>query len=125
MTTGQGEDEAWRAIVDNYGERARLDDEPFVAAPTPPPAAPPTPAAVADAEPEERFVPPGPPPAPRRPLPVLGSPAFLLVALLVSFDVPALLGYALVSAFVGSFVYLVATMQRADERNPWDDGAQI
>ena len=26
MTTGRGEDEAWRAIVDNYGERAELDD---------------------------------------------------------------------------------------------------
>lgn len=132
MTTGQGEDEAWRAIVDNYGERAELDDEPFAAAAPTPPAAPPTPSDVADEEPGERFVPPVPPPAPRLPLPkrlawlaVLGSPAFLLVALLVSYDVPALLGYALVSAFVGSFVYLVATMQRADERNPWDDGAQL
>jgi hypothetical protein len=132
VSTERGEDDAWRSIVDNYGERAQLDDEPLDDVPvrsvptaaTPPPAVP--------EEAEERFVPPAPPPAPRLPLPkrlawltVLGSPALLVLALLVSYDVPSLLGYALVAAFVGSFVYLVATMQRADQRNPWDDGAQI
>ena len=129
MSTERGEDDAWRSIVDNYGERAELDDEPVDVAP-PRPLDTPPPAALE--EPEERFVPPVPPPAPRLPLPkrlawlaVLGSPALLVVALLVSYDVPALVGYALVAGFVGGFGYLVATMQRADERNPWDDGAQL
>ena len=133
MSTQRGEDDAWRSIVDNYGERAQLDDEPVADVPEPPPAAAePTPTPVERDDPEERFVPPVPPPAPRLPLPkrlawltVLGCPALLVLALLVSYDVPTLLGYALVAGFVGSFVYLVATMQRADERNPWDDGAQI
>ena len=132
MTSGQDEDEAWRAIVDNYGERAQLDDASPAPAPPPAPAPAPSPADDVDEEPEERFVPPVPPPAPRLPLPkrlawlaVLGSPTLLVVALLISYDVPSLLGYALVAAFVGSFVYLVATMQRADQRNPWDDGAQL
>jgi hypothetical protein len=136
VTTGRGEDEAWRAIVDNYGERAQLDDESSdEAVPAPSAAAEPPASPVPDAveeEPEERFVPPVPPPAPRQPLPkrlawlaVLGSPALLVVALLVSYDVPPLVGYALVGGFVGGFGYLVATMQRSGERNPWDDGAQL
>lgn len=147
MSTGHSEDEAWRSIVDNFGDRARLDDEspeppddPVVDAtadeahpvPGPAVAAGTTAAGVWDDEPEERFVPPVPPPAPRLPLPqrlawlaVLGSPALLVVALLVSYDLPSLVGYALVAGFLGGFGYLVATMQRADERNPWDDGAQL
>ena len=133
MSTERGEDDAWRSIVDNYGERAQLDDDHVGDAP-PAPAAPadPTPPPGGREEPEERFVPPTPPPAPRLPMPkrlawlaVLGSPALLVLALLVSYDVPTLVGYGLVAAFVGGFAYLVATMQRADERNPWDDGAQI
>ena len=132
MTSGQDEDEAWRAIVDNYGERAQLDDASPAPAPPPAPAPAPSPADDVDEEPEERFVPPVPPPAPRLPLPkrlawlaVLGSPTLLVVALLISYDVPSLLGYALVAALLGSLVYLVANMQRADQRNPWDDGAQL
>ena len=144
MSTGRSEDEAWRSIVDNFGDRARLDDEPpepphdpaadeVHQVPEPPVAAPgPSPDAARDEDPEERFVPPVPPPAPRLPLPqrlawlaVLGSPALLFVALLFSYDLPSLVGYALVAGFLGGFGYLVATMQRADERNPWDDGAQL
>ena len=137
MSTERSEDEAWRSIVDNYGERAALDEpapqpadppeQPSPAAETPDPADP-------DAwdEPEERFVPPVPPRAPRQPLPrrlawlaVLGSPLALVVALLASVAIPGLVGYALVAAFVGGFGYLVATMERAASRDPWDDGAQL
>jgi hypothetical protein len=133
VSTGR-EDEAWRSIVDNYGERPQLDDEPFQEAPERPESGhEAAPAPVADDDPpEERFVPPVPPPAPRLPLrkrlawlAVLGSPTLLVLAVLVSYDIPTLLGYALVAGFVGGFVYLVATMQRSDERDPWDDGSQI
>ena len=144
MSTERSEDEAWRSIVDNYGERAALDG------PAPPPQSEPqsepqpqpqpgptvvTPdPADPDAwdEPEERFVPPVPPRAPRLPLPrrlawlaVLGSPLVLVVALLASLAIPGLVGYALVAAFVGGFGYLVATMERAASRDPGDDGAQL
>jgi len=133
VTTGRSEDEAWQAIVDNYGERAVLDDTPPADVPPEPPAAPPAPTPDAvDDEPEERFVPPVPAPAPRLPwqkrvawLAVLGSPVVLLVALLFSVYVPSYVGYLLVGGFVGGFCYLVATMQRAQDRDPFDDGAQL
>ncbi len=136
MSTGRSEDEAWRSIVDNFGDRARLDDEPPAPADdtTHDPVTEPgqTAPGAWDEDAEERFVPPVPPPAPRLPLPqrlswfaVLGSPTLLFVALLFSYDLPSLVGYALVAGFLGGFGYLVATMQRADERNPWDDGAQL
>jgi len=133
VTTGRSEDEAWQAIVDNYGERAVLDDDP----PADPRPEPPAPTSASDLEdlddePEERFVPPPPPPAPRLPwqkrlawLAVLGTPVALVLILLLSVYVPPLVGYGLVAGFVGGFCYLVATMQRAEERDPWDDGAQI
>ena len=144
MSTGRSEDEAWRSIVDNFGDRARLDGDPpeppddpaldeVLQGPGPAGAGPgSTAASTSDEEPEERFVPPVPPPAPRLPLPqrlawfaVLGSPALLVVALLIAYDLPSLVGYALVAGFLGGFGYLVATMQRGDQRNPWDDGAQL
>ena len=146
MSTGRSEDEAWRSIVDNFGDRARLDDEP----PEPPddPAADPRSTSPAG---------PGPVVAAgttaagvwttsprsgscrrsrRRPRgsrcrsgwrgwPCSAAPRSSVVALLVSYDLPSLVGYALVAGFLGGFGYLVATMQRADERNPWDDGAQL
>lgn len=126
---GTDDDEAWRAIVENYGERARVED---------PPAAPvePTPEpddatyAVAPAS-EDRFVPPPPPPAPALDLPrhlpwlaVFGVPTVLLVSLLVGLSLPTWLGYLMVGSFVGSFVYLVKNMKRGG-RDPWDDGAQV
>jgi hypothetical protein len=135
------EDDAWRAIVENYGDRAELDDEP------PPPASsspapggveddwrtpePPPEPAVAPAEDDERYVPPPPPPlphvAPDRLVAwtgVFGSPTVLLVALLVGVHLPAWLGYLLVVGFVGGFVYLVAHMSR-EPRDPGDDGARL
>jgi hypothetical protein len=124
------EDDAWRAIVDNYGERPELDDEP-----TPPayPSDADEPArgpAATEAE-DEGYVPPPPPPlphvAPDRLVAwagVFGSPAALLLALLVGLELPSWVGYLLVVWFVGGFVYLVAHMSR-EPRDPGDDGARL
>lgn len=146
MSTERSEDDAWRSIVDNYGRRAEID-EPEDQRGSPPeaqPGAQPPGRSGMELEratapvpdpwdgPEERFVPPVPPRAPRLPLPrrlawcaVLGSPVALVVALLGSLAIPELVGYALVAAFVGGFAYLVATMQRAESRDPWDNGARL
>lgn len=138
---------AWQAIIDNYGDRVEID-EPPAAPPVGPvsdapfggrfgdPRAFATPdEEVADAveqdDVEEGYVPPEPPPlptlAPDRGLAwagVFGSPAVLLVCLILSISIPTWLGYLLVIGFVGGFVYLVLQMPR-EPRDPWDDGAQI
>ncbi len=142
------EDRAWRSIVENYGDRAELDDgsaQPSVdGSPETPSAAPfggrfgdprafhvDEPDARSDTPEEEGFVPPEPPPlpivAPDRGLAwagVLGSPIVLLAALIFGISVPTWLGYGLVVGFVGGFLYLVFTMPR-EPRDPWDDGAQV
>ncbi|GAA1152484.1 hypothetical protein [Nocardioides aquiterrae] len=139
----EAEERAWRAIVENYGDRAEIDESP-----TAPPQASSAPfggrfgdpsafPAESDDEPfvadeeEEGFTPPEPPPLPRvepdRLLAwagVLGSPVVLLCALLFSIGMPVWLGYLLVAAFVGGFLYLVVKMPR-EPRDPWDDGAQV
>jgi hypothetical protein len=133
------EDEAWRAIVDNYGERAALEPTEEVPEPSDERSEP------ADEEPElreepvhlelvesdEGFVPPPPPPfpapAPDRGLAwlgVFGAPAVLLISVLLRIALPSWLGWLLVAAFVGGFCYLVFTMPRTP-REPWDDGAQV
>lgn len=77
------------------------------------------------------FVPPVPPPVPRTTpdrraawLGLLGTPAVLLVCLLIGVDLPRLVLAALVAAFVVGFCYLVATMSR-EPRDPGDDGARL
>jgi len=134
--SGQSEEDVWRSIVENYGERPQLDpaqpEEPE--APTPPP--PVAPAleegtVVELEETDERFVPPPPPPLPHPPpkrlaawVGLFGSPAVLLLSLILGFTLPPLLGYALIGAFLGGFGYLVVHMQRGP-RDPGDDGARI
>ena len=122
--SAQDEDELWRSIVDNYGDRAELD-EPVETAPVPP--AP----AAAPEDVEERFVPPPPPPLPRPEnkrlvawAGVFGVPILLLVCLVTGISLPALLAYAMVGWFVGGFVYLVLLMPRGP-RDPDDDGARL
>lgn len=140
---------AWQAIVDNFGERAELD-EPVVEEPPAAPAAPTGPfggrfadatgfatqAGPEELDPDgddevEGYTPPEPPPLPRlapdRALAwagVFGSPLVLLLALLLSIAIPTWLGYLLICGFVGGFVYLVVRMPR-EPRDPWDDGAQV
>ena len=129
------EDDAWRSIVENYGDRAELGPDDHWSRREEPDRSP-------DRSPdededeawesdEERYVPPPPPPLPHLTpdrfaawTGVFGSPTFLLVALLVGFHIPAWLGYLLVAGFVGGFVYLVIQMPR-EPRDPGDDGARI
>lgn len=57
---------------------------------------------------------------------LLGSPALMVVLAFTGFNVPPWGFGALGLAFVGSFVYLVATMKRGED-DPWggDDGAVL
>lgn len=131
------QDDAWRSIVDNYGDRAQITagefpieepveldafgddiDEPF--------------------EPEpydvDAFVPPVPERVKVEPVRLLawygllGAPvAALLAVILVEvtpWRVPAWLGWFIVVAFFGGFGYLVATMPKSRD-DPYDDGARL
>ena len=132
------DDDVWRAIVDNYGDRPELESEeaePVETDPEPRPAAEPAdgwgdPYPDADAT-TDRFVPPPPPPLPTPTtdrliawLGVFGSPVVLLVCLVFGIDLPQLVAYLLVAGFVGGFLYLVIQMPRGP-RDPDDDGAQL
>ena len=141
------DEDAWRAIVENYGERVELDDEPVADAAADPPADPvadppaeprlerlftPVPQPEVDSEPEDDFVPPTPPPLPKLPpdrllawLGLFGSPTFLLVCVVLNVHLPPWLGYLLVASFIGGFLYLVVKMPRRDDIDPWDDGARL
>ncbi len=89
------------------------------------------PPARAEAELEDRFIPPEPPPLPRGDLIgrvawacVLGGPLFLLVAAMVWRDAPQLLVLGAVGAFIGGFVTLVLRLpQHRDDDG--DDGAVV
>jgi hypothetical protein len=123
----ESEEDAWRAIVENFGDRAEIEDEPFDSSVQSAIDPPPTPSSYDD----ERFVPPPPPPLPFVPRDRLiawaclfGSPTILLVALVIGISLPPWLGYLLVSGFVGGFIYLVAKMPRGPA-DPWDDGARL
>jgi hypothetical protein len=146
MSTGGRPEEddteaAFRSIVENYGERASLPepeatddakeagDGPVVSpglfrlageSEAPPPASH-----------EDHFVPPPPPPVPwpepRRGLAwagLFGSPTLMLLALLFGVSLPSWLITTLGFAFVGGFVFLVATMRRGPS-DGWDDGARL
>lgn len=124
------EDEAWRAIVDNYGDRAELDPSEV-----PEPAPEPEPFSL-DAELEavpddDRFVPPDPGPLPHVPrdrmlawVGLFGSPTILLICLVLGIHLDSLVAYALVAGFIGGFLYLVIQMPRGPH-DPWDDGARL
>lgn len=133
----EGDEEAWRSIVENFGERAELgpDDVAPPAAPTrrvePGPVEEPEDREPTYVEDLDTFVPPEPPPLPI-PEPdrgiawigVIGSPLLLLVCLVVGIDLPEWVGYLMVAWFVGGFCYLVARMPR-EPRDPWDDGSRV
>lgn len=129
------EDAAWRAIVDNYGERVLEDEDEAPAEPEPAPepvlpAEPEEPLELAEHD-EDRFVPPALGPLPRTPVDrllawtgVFGAPAVLLFVVVTGISIPRLLGWALVGAFLVGFGYLVLRMP-SDPRDPWDDGAVL
>jgi hypothetical protein len=120
----RAEEQAWRDIVDHYGERADLPGDearPESDAPAPEPF---------HVEPyDETFTPPPlPPPAvvsPERRVAWVGliaSPILLVLLNLLDYALPGILTGALVVTFIASFGYLVATME---PRDPDDDGARV
>ncbi len=136
------EDAAWRMIVENYGERPEMGTP---VEERPGPAEPVEPRGAFDRsyldslnteaswDDEGHFVPPDPPPLPkldpRRKLGwggLFGSPLALLLAVVFGWVYPTWVVALLVSAFVGGFVYLVATMPRSRHGDwPGDDGAVV
>lgn len=132
------EDELWRSIVDNYGDRPELTDEDVASlAPAGAPAAAPESGQPSvddtdvEADEAEAFVPPQPPPVPLPRGPrlaawggVLLGPLLMLLAALTRVTLPPIVGLAVVAWVVGGFAYLVATMPRGP-RDPGDDGAVV
>lgn len=120
----QTEEQAWRQIVDNYGEWPVVPDE-HEAAPVPQP------------QPfrlelfDDAFVPPPLPPppvvAPERRVAwvfLVGVPVALVVLALAGVALPGILTAGLIVGCLVSFGYLVATMS-TDPRDPDDDGARL
>jgi hypothetical protein len=134
VSGGVSADEAaWRSIIDNYGDRPELADEPEVEVPPSPRGVFPEeePPPVELVETEGHYVPPPPPPIPRPDPPRLlawlglfGVPTFVLVSLVTHLNLPSWLGLILMVWFVGGFVYLVATM-RPGAGDDFDDGAVL
>jgi len=145
------DEDAWRAIVENYGDRVELEGETEVRPsaepadpglerlfrPLPQPEDPrdldqgPGHDAGLDPDPDDGFVPPAPPPLPKVPPDrflawsgLFGSPSILLVCLVVGVHLAPWLGYLLVASFIGGFAYLVVKMPRGPA-DPWDDGARL
>jgi hypothetical protein len=134
------EEAAWADIVANYGDEPTVEpvepvetrpvvetnlfDRAFLDAQEPP----------FDAwDAEEHFVPPEPPPLPklepRRKLAWLGlfgAPLLMLIAVVAGLEFPNWFIALMVAAFIGGFVYLVATMpRRGSDDWPGDDGAVV
>ncbi len=129
--SGQSEDDAWRSIVENYGDRPDVEALPPATQPATRPEAQPVAHDDALLDHDERFVPPEPAPFPHPPpvrfaawAGVFGAPAVLLVCLVLAVPLPSFIGYGLVGSFVGGFAYLVVHMQRGP-RDPGDDGAVV
>ncbi|MEO5710459.1 MAG: hypothetical protein ABIQ59_11625 [Nocardioidaceae bacterium] len=82
---------------------------------------------------EGHFVPPEPPPVPATTparrlawIGLFGAPVLMLVAVIFPLTYPTWVSMGLVAAFVGGFVFLVATMERDDgDGFGGDDGAVV
>lgn len=82
---------------------------------------------------EGHFVPPEPPPVPSTTparrlawIGLFGAPVLMLVAVIFPLTYPTWVSMGLVAAFVGGFVFLVATMERDDgDGFGGDDGAVV
>lgn len=94
------------------------------------PAAPPPPP---PAEEDEHFVPPPPPPLPQLDpvskgawAALFGGPAYLLIAVLVNWQISSIAAFIAVAAFVGGFATLVMRMgDRPPNDSGPDDGAVV
>ncbi len=133
----EAEEQAWRDIVDHYGERAIVpEDEPEVEPQDVPEDLPegllaPEPEPVRMELYDDSFTPPPLPPPPviapgRRAawVGLVAPPVLLLVVVALAYPLPSVLSGGLVVAFLASFGYLVATMDR-EPRDPDDDGARL
>ena len=137
------DDDAWRAIVENYGDRIELDDDPPLDVLHDDLEREHLDHEVAEvrhdrrhtdkprAEDDDGYVPPPPPPLPSVArdrllawLGLFGAPTILLVTLVLGISLPPFIGYLLVAAFIGGFGYLVVKMPRGPA-DPWDDGARL
>ena len=135
------EEEAWREIVDNYGERPTIEEPPVASGifeqkiDIVEPVEEPDPYEDMWRDDDESFVPPTPPPLPKTTparflawVGVLGAPVAVIVLIVItqvagrSFS-SWVLG-SLVAAFLAGFVYLLVTMP-SEPRDPWDDGARV
>lgn len=141
MTQGD-EEKAWRDIVERWDDEPAAGDAPDIESqlvqplrPVEPPREEPADEAwnprPFDLSDEGTFVPPTPPPmewpSPPRLIAwsgVIGAPVLFVLFLLVGATMPAWASTLLVCAFVGGFVFLVATM-RNEPRDPGDDGAVV
>lgn len=128
----RGEDDVWREIVAHYGDRPEVPELPPRWEPAAPQERDATQPAPSWDPPEERYVPPAPPatPLPRGPRGVawaglFGAPVVMLAFVVLGRSIPAWVAFLLFVAFVGGFGYLVATMRKHDDSDPWDDGAVV
>ena len=81
---------------------------------------------------DEQFVPPVPPPLPRLdPISkgawaaLFGGPGYLLLAVMLGWQVPGWAAFCAVGAFVGGFAALVVRMNDRTEDDGPDDGAVV
>ena len=134
------DEQAWRDIVDNFGERADLGDGGPAELPDfethEEPTVEPDPQSWTPSwEDEGHFEPAPPPPLPKtspaRALAwfgVLGMPAVAIVlytlTTVINWTPPGWLSLLMVAGFVGGFGVLVAGM-RSNPEDPWDDGARL
>lgn len=130
------DDEAWQAIVENFGDRAELAGPETTgqeSRPAPRPDVPEVPEELVPAwDADEHYV---PPPAPPVPAPegfrllawigLFGVPATALICIVLNISVPSFVDLLFVIAFVAGFGYLVATMDRGRDDDGWDDGAVL
>ena len=128
MSSNRDED-AWRQIVEHYGDVPDFGDLPAEDAAVAEPIHLPDPV---DEVPEvEQFVPPDPPPIPRPRgarlfawLGIVAPPLLLLLGLLLTIRLPSSISTLLVMWFLGGFLYLVYQMPKQRD-DPWDDGARL
>ena len=126
------------------GDEPEAGDAPTVPSPTPVPGvipAPPqlriirpaVPAPIPADDDDEHFVPPVPPPLPRLDpitkgawVALFGGPAYLLIAVMVDWQVPGWAAFCAVAAFIGGFATLVVHMGERPPRDSGpDDGAVV
>ena len=124
------DDDTWREIVENYGDTPEFPE----VEPEPIPLSAfehVEPAEPTYLEDEERYVPPPPPPVPR-PEPirlaawagVLVAPLILTVAMIIGWQLPGIVSFAVVGWFIGGFALLVWQLPKGPA-DPWDDGARL